>query len=102
MDLKVLALPLFALLILAEAVITALRGREAYAWRDFGGSMSQLGMNILVKLGTEGLVVALYFFLYQFRLFDIETGALQWLFTLVVLDFFFYWYHRASHRSRFM
>jgi alkylglycerol monooxygenase len=102
MDLKVLALPLFALLILAEAVITALRGREAYAWPDFGSSMSQLGMNILVKLGTEGLVVGLYFFLYQFRLFDIGQGPLQWLFTLVVLDFFFYWYHRASHRSRFM
>lgn len=102
MDLKALALPLFALLILAEAVITAMRGQEAYTLRDFGGSMSQLGMNILVKLGLDGLVVALYFFLYQFRLFEISTGPLQWLFTLLVLDFFFYWYHRASHRSRFL
>ena len=102
MDLKALALPLFALLILAEAVITAMRGQEAYALRDFGGSMSQLGMNILLKLGLDGLVVALYFFLYQFRLFEISTGPLQWLFTLLVLDFFFYWYHRASHRVRFL
>lgn len=102
MDLRALALPLFALLMVAEAVITARRGRDAYAWPDFGGSMSQLGMNILVKLGTEGFVFGLYFFLYQFRLFDIEQGVLQWLFTLVVLDFFFYWYHRASHRSRFL
>jgi len=102
MDLKTLALPLFALLILAEAVITALRGHEAYALRDFGGSISQLGMNILVKLGLDGLVVALYFFLYQFRLFEIGMGPLQWLFTLLVLDFFFYWYHRASHRVRFL
>ena len=66
MDLRALALPLFALLMLAEAIITALRGREVYAWRDFGGSMSQLGMNILMKLGTEGAVVGLYFLLYQF------------------------------------
>lgn len=102
MDLKVLALPLFVLLILAEAVITASRGRSAYAWRDFGGSMSQLGMNILVKLGFDVLVVGLYFFLYQFRLFDMDNGPLQWVFTLVVLDFFFYWYHRASHRVRFL
>ena len=102
MDLKVLALPLFALLILAEAVITALRGHEAYALRDFGGSMSQLAMNVLVKLGLDGLVIALYFLLYQFRLFEIGTGPVQWLFTLLVLDFFFYWYHRASHRVRFL
>jgi alkylglycerol monooxygenase len=102
MDLRALALPLFALLILAEAVISALRGHEVYAWRDFSGSMSQLGMNILMKLGTEGVVVGLYFLLYQFRLFDMNQGPLQWLFTLVVLDFFFYWYHRASHRSRFL
>jgi hypothetical protein len=102
MDLKALALPIFALLILAEAVITATRGRNAYIGRDFGGSMSQLSMNVLVKLGVDGLVIGLYFFLYQFRLFDMENSPLQWLFTLVVLDFFFYWYHRASHRVRFL
>jgi sterol desaturase/sphingolipid hydroxylase (fatty acid hydroxylase superfamily) len=101
-DLKVLALPLFALLILTEAVITAVRGRHAYAWQDFGGSMSQLSMNVVVKLGFDILVVALYFFLYQYRLFDIPNGPLQWLFTLVVLDLMFYWYHRASHRVRFL
>ncbi len=99
-DLRFLALPLFGLLMLAEAVVTALRGHPAYAWRDFGGSMSQLAMNIAVKLGVDGMVIALHFFLYQFRLFDISAGWVEWLTTLVVLDFVFYWYHRASHRSR--
>ena len=42
MDLKALALPIFALLILTEVVITVVRGRNVYAWQDFGGSMSQL------------------------------------------------------------
>lgn len=102
MDLTSLALPIFAVLILTEAVVTALQGREAYAWKDFGGSMSQLAMNIALKLGFDGLIITLHFYLYQFRIFDFGHGPLQWLFTLVVLDFFFYWYHRASHRSRFM
>ncbi|NQX87585.1 MAG: sterol desaturase family protein [Halioglobus sp.] len=102
MDLTALALPVFALLMLTEATVTVLRGQEAYTWRDFGGSMSQLSMNIVVKLATQGLVILLYFFLYQFRLFDIGSGPLQWVFTLVVLDFFFYWYHRSSHRCRFL
>jgi sterol desaturase/sphingolipid hydroxylase (fatty acid hydroxylase superfamily) len=102
MDLKALALPIFALLILTEVVITVVRGRNVYAWQDFGGSMSQLCMNVLVKLSFDIFVVALYFLLYQYRLFDIPNGPLQWVFTLLVLDFMFYWYHRASHRVRFL
>ena len=102
MDLKVLALPFLALLIMAEAIITSMRGHEAYELHDFAGSMSQLGMNILTKLSIDGLVIALYFYLYQFRLFEISSGSLQWLITLLILDFCFYWYHRASHRVRFL
>ena len=102
MDLTALALPVFGLLMLSEAIITALRGKEAYEWRDFGASMSQLLMNIGVKLGFDVLIIGLHFYLYQHRLFDLGHGPLQWLFTLVVLDFMFYWYHRASHRVRFL
>jgi len=41
MDLQVLALPIFALLMLTEVVLTALQGREVYQWRDLAASMSQ-------------------------------------------------------------
>ncbi|MEP5569533.1 MAG: sterol desaturase family protein [Halioglobus sp.] len=102
MDLTALALPAFALLMLAEAIITAIRGKEAYEWRDFGASMSQLAMNIAVKLGFDVLIIGLHFYLYQHRFFELGQGPLQWLFTLLVLDFMFYWYHRASHRVRFL
>lgn len=100
MELTQLALPIFALLMLAEAVLSALRGNPVYQWQDFFGSMSQLAMNIVVKLGLDVLVIAFHWQLYQYRLFDFGTGVWQWLFTLLVLDFVFYWYHRASHRSR--
>jgi alkylglycerol monooxygenase len=102
MDLKTLALPIFALLMLSEAIVSAHRGRQAYELKDFGGSMSQLGLNILVVVATAGLLLSLNLFLYQYRIFEIGHGPLQWLVALVVVDFFFYWYHRASHRSRFM
>jgi sterol desaturase/sphingolipid hydroxylase (fatty acid hydroxylase superfamily) len=102
MDLTALALPVFGLLMLSEAIITALKGKEAYEWRDFGASMSQLLMNIGVKLGFDVVIIGLHIYLYQHRFFDLGHGPLQWLFTLVVLDFMFYWYHRASHRVRFL
>lgn len=40
MHVKVLALPLFPLLILTEAIVTGLRGSNACAWQGFGGSAS--------------------------------------------------------------
>ena len=45
---------------------------------------------------------SLHFFLYQFRVFEVPNTVWGWLFTFVVIDFVFYWYHRAQHRVRFM
>ena len=97
-----MALPLFGLLMLAEATLTSLRGHNVYALRDFGGSMSQLGINILVRLALGGAIIGLHFFLYRFRIFEVPQGPLGWLITFIAIDFVFYWYHRASHRVRFL
>ena len=97
-----MALPVFLLLIVVEALMTSSQGRSVYALKDFGGSMSQLGINILVRLAISGALISLHFFLYQFRFFDIPNSAWGWLAGFVAIDFTFYWYHRAQHRVRFM
>ena len=97
-----MALPVFALLMMAEATVTSLRGQNVYALKDFGGSMSQLGINILVRLATGGALIGLHFWLYQFRVFEVTSGLWGWLLTFVAIDFVFYWYHRAQHRVRFL
>ena len=102
MDLIVLALPVFAALMVAEATSTSLRGHNVYALKDFGGSMSQLGINILVRLALGGAVIGLHFFLYRYRIFEVPAGPWGWLLTFIVIDFVFYGYHRASHRMRFL
>ena len=102
MDMIFIALPVFALLVLAEVLYTRSQGRNAYALKDFAGSMSQLGINSVVRLGTGGALIGLHFFLYQFRVFDVPNTVWGWVFTFVVIDFVFYWYHRAQHRVRFM
>ena len=94
------ALPVFALLIAAEVGLSAWRGRSAYETRDFLGSMSQLAGNIVVQLVTKGAILALYLWLYQYRLFTIENTLLNLAVLAVVIDFQFYWYHRTSHRVR--
>jgi sterol desaturase/sphingolipid hydroxylase (fatty acid hydroxylase superfamily) len=97
-----MALPAFAILMTAEAVVTTIHGQNVYALKDFAGSMSQLAINVGVRLAIGGALIGLHFFLYQFRLFETPDGPLGWLFTFLVIDFVFYWYHRAQHRVRFL
>jgi sterol desaturase/sphingolipid hydroxylase (fatty acid hydroxylase superfamily) len=102
MDLMIMVLPVFAALMVAEATFTSVRGHNVYALKDFGGSMSQLGINILVRLALGGAVIGLHFFLYRYRIFEVPAGPWGWLLTFIVIDFVFYGYHRASHRMRFL
>ena len=97
-----MVLPVFAALMVAEATFTSVRGHNVYALKDFGGSMSQLGINILVRLTLGGAVIGLHFFLYRYRIFEVPAGPWGWLLTFIVIDFVFYGYHRASHRMRFL
>lgn len=98
----ILVLPVFAALMVAEATFTSVRGHNVYALKDFGGSMSQLGINILVRLALGGAVIGLHIFLYRYRIFEVPSGPWGWLLTFIVIDFVFYGYHRASHRVRFL
>ena len=102
MDVMFMALPIFALLMVAEATVSSLRGQNVYALKDFCGSMSQLGINIGVRLGLGGALIGLHFWLYQYRVFEVPDGPWGWLLTFVVIDFVFYWYHRGQHRVRFL
>jgi len=58
-----MALPVFALLVVAEVLYTRARGSNAYSLKDFAGSMSQLGINSLVRLAIGGALISLHFFL---------------------------------------
>ena len=76
-----MALPIFALLIVAEVVFTTQQGRNAYALKDFAGSMSQLGINSLVRLAIGGALISLHFVLYRFRVFEIPNTVWGWIIT---------------------
>lgn len=101
-DLRALALPAFAFLIVVEVFYSARRGQQAYAWKDFGGSMSQLAGNIVISILTRGAILALYYWLYQYRPITVKSDLLGLTLLAVMIDFVFYWYHRASHRVRIL
>jgi alkylglycerol monooxygenase len=97
------AIPIILALIILEAILSATRHKSYYKKGDTWASLGLLLGNIIVNAAIIGSVQALYFSVYQFRLFDIATSIplwAQWIMAFTAIDFVFYWYHRASHRSR--
>lgn len=94
--------PVFLGLVLLEAWYWKRRGRDMYAWRD---TLSNAAL-ALMHQGSDAiaglLVIAVYAVVYQYRVFHFETSWQSILALFVAQDFFYYWFHRTSHRVRWM
>jgi sterol desaturase/sphingolipid hydroxylase (fatty acid hydroxylase superfamily) len=59
--------------------------------------------DIVSRLVTGGLAAIPFFYLYQHRLFDIPLGSVWSVVALFLgVEFCYYWFHRASHRIRWL
>ena len=95
-----LAVPGFVLLVLIEMIWAAKRRREAYEPRDTLVSLA-FGLGSTVSgLLVGGAFLALYLYLWEFRLFDIGWAWWAWVACFVLDDFKYYWVHRFGHRVR--
>ena len=102
-DIYAIGVPFIVLMILAEVSFSGWRNRNFYQRDDFFGTLGLLAGNITIAGLTKGAVLALSFYLYQFRLFELSTSLplwSQWLLTFLAIDLVFYCYHRLSHRVR--
>lgn len=95
------SIPGFMLLIAIEAWLARRRGLAVYhlpvALSDISCGITQQLFNVL----SFGLALALYAWVYQFHLFE-PKGAALWLIGMLGVDFFYYWWHRASHEVNFL
>lgn len=60
------------------------------------------GGNVVVSLAARGTTLALYFLLYEHRVFEIGASAGAWVLLFFAEDFTYYWWHRASHEVRLL
>ncbi|MDN3610299.1 sterol desaturase family protein [Vibrio ostreicida] len=104
--LLILFAPVFIVLMLTEYLMGQQRGRlpesSAYRWPEVLCNFTLAGMHQLADLITGLLIVKLYLWLFGWRLMDIEMGAMSFICLLILQDFLYYWFHRASHRIRWM
>ncbi|MDX1496209.1 MAG: sterol desaturase family protein [Salinisphaeraceae bacterium] len=75
-------------------------GKDFY-WKDMLANVSLGGTYQIAEVVYYTLFIgAIFAAIYQFRLFDIEMNWVTWPLLMLGLEFFYYWFHRASHRIR--
>ena len=97
--------PIILALIFIEVLISNLQNASYYKKEDTLCTIGLLTGNILMVFAIKGLTLALHFYLYQFRLFDLASIIplwAMWILTFFLIDLVFYIYHRISHKSRFL
>ena len=104
-ELLLLALaPVFLGCVAWESWYWARRGRaEVYSWRD---TLCNAALALLHQ-GADKLawlaVIPLYQYVYQqHRLFDLGHSWGHFVLLFLAQDFLYYWFHRASHRVRWL
>ena len=94
--------PVFLACIALEAWYWRRRGASMYTWID---TLSNAGLALMHQAADAvawALVIGIYYFVWRFRVFDIPTNAWTIAGLFLAQDFFYYFFHRASHRIRWM
>lgn len=95
--------PVFLGLIALEAWYWRRRDPAKYSLVD---TLSNAGLALMHQAADAVawlLVIGLYYAVYQYRLFDLGDATFWTIVALALAqDFFYYWFHRASHRIRWL
>ena len=95
-----IAVPVFFSAIGLELLINRRRGDPMYRFHDSIANLAcGVGQQIVGVLGAALLAYGYIRAYDQYRFFDIPMNAVWgWVAALVLVDFFYYWLHRSTHR----
>ncbi|QIZ77061.1 sterol desaturase family protein [Ferrimonas lipolytica] len=78
------------------------RHKERYLGRDTFNNVVLAVTFQVAEILSLLAILPLFYWLYQFRWFEIELTPLNLLLAFVVQDFLYYWFHRCSHRVHWL
>jgi len=98
-----IAVPLFVLAIVLEAVFSWRQNRELYVARDTLTSLTMLVLSAIVDFLPKAAAFVLFFYLHEWTPFRDVVGRQWWAWVVLFFldDFIYYWFHRANHEVRF-
>ncbi len=94
------AVPLFVVLIVAEAVAVRLGASGRYDAGDAAASLAMGLGNRVAGLLTIGIKLGVYYAVSQFALFDIPWAWWSLVLCFFAEDLAYYWFHRVAHERR--
>ncbi len=97
-----LATPLFIALVIAEMIVARLSGRARYEWHDTAASLLMGFGSVIFGVAGAVVFVAAAKLLLPFRFADISWSVTAVVVAFVLNDLAYYWWHRASHRVRWL
>jgi len=101
-NLILFAIPFFITTAIIEGIAIYKKSPTTYNLKDTIASLSMGIGNVFIEMISKFLVVLVITFLYQnSRITTIPFVWWAWLLVLIGQDFFYYWFHRISHESRF-
>jgi len=95
------AIPAFILLLLVEIGVAVWEQRDWYETKDTISSLSMGIGNAVIRLFTKVIIVGIYFFLCQYRIFDLGASWWVWVLCFIAEDLSYYVFHYASHSIRY-
>lgn len=99
--LYLILLPLVLGAALIEGLVLSRVRHEGYDWKAWATSVADLAVRRLIALLPYSLAAPLVDLVYAHRLFTFDIDSVTSVLVLFVgLEFFYYWYHRASHTVR--
>ncbi|MCL9775866.1 sterol desaturase family protein [Vibrio methylphosphonaticus] len=104
--LLLLLAPAFVVMMILEYVFGQRLGRLPtsghYSLKELVCNFSLAGLHQLSELLAGLFISYVYLSVFGWRIFDIDMSVFTFLLLMLLQDFFYYWFHRASHRVRWM
>jgi sterol desaturase/sphingolipid hydroxylase (fatty acid hydroxylase superfamily) len=97
-----LATPFFIVLVVVEMIYARLSGRGRFEPRDTAASLLMEFGNLVIGALFAFLFLAMANTLLPFRVTDLGRSWIAIAACFVLDDFLYYWWHRASHRVRWL
>lgn len=93
---------LIIICIVGEAWYSAKWKRNLYDKRDTWTSISLGLLGVITRIAFKGLNLVVWFFIFQYAIFQIESSVLSIVALFFLNEFIYYWFHRLSHEIPFL
>ena len=87
---------------LIEGLWIARTHAKGHDWKEWATSLGDVAVRRLLAFAPYGFLAPIFFWLYEHRLFTVSVDSVGGALLLFLsLEFFYYWFHRASHTMRY-